>query len=78
MADKTRDRNYSVSLLLCGLRDGILGTVTFNLLSLQVCLSYVLWLWKKLQVGKGDKWDDKGRRIFDHLVHGGKSCAADQ
>lgn len=34
--------------------------------------------WKKLQVGEDDEWDEKGGRLFDHLVHGGRSCAAGQ
>lgn len=45
MTAKTRDRKYTAGLPLGGLRDGVLTTVTFNLLSLQVCLCYGVWLW---------------------------------
>ena len=80
MTNKTRDRKYTASLPLGGLRDGVLTTVTFKLLSLQVCLSYAVWLWFREKVTGRQGWQVgwKRGRLFDHLMHGSRSCAAGQ
>lgn len=44
MTDKTRDRNYT-GFTSVWVKRWVVTTVTFNVLSLLVCVSCVMWLW---------------------------------
>lgn len=78
MTDKTRDRHYT-GFTSGWVKRWVVTTVTFNVLSLLVCLSCVTsWFMEKVTGSWDDDWDGKGGRFFGYLVCRDRSCAADQ